>query len=59
MNITAKALQALTAIHNGQRGTVSTQMIDRLSRDHLIDFDLTVNPKQGWYVTDAGREAMA
>ena len=59
MNITAKALQALTAIDNGQRGTVTTQMIDRLSRDRLIDFDLTVNPVQGWYVTDAGREAMA
>lgn len=59
MNITAKALQALTAIDNGQRGTVTTQMIDRLSRDRLIDFDLTVNPAQGWYVTDKGREAMA
>lgn len=58
MSITAKALQALTAIDNGQRDTVTTQMIDRLSRDRLIDFDLTVNPVQGWYVTDAGREAM-
>ena len=59
MNITPKARQALLAIDNGQRYTVTSQMIDRLLGGRLIDFDLTVNPAQGWFVTDAGREAMA
>ena len=55
MNISRKALQALHNIATDNRAAVTSQMIDRLDRDGLIEFDLSVNPDQGWYVTDAGR----
>ena len=55
MSISRKARQALQDIATGNRASVTSQMINRLDRDGLIDFDLAVNPDQGWYVTDAGR----
>lgn len=57
--ITQAARRALRLIDSGCRTVVTNQMIDRLSRDGLIDFDLSVDPVQGWYVTDKGREVTA
>lgn len=54
MALTLNARNALHRIHAGSRAAVTNQMIDRLSRDRLIDFD----PRQGWFVTDAGLAAM-
>lgn len=57
--ITQAAQRALQHIDSGYPMVVTRQMIDRLSRDGLIDFDLSVDPVQGWYVTDKGRGVMA
>lgn len=54
--ITQAARRALRLIDSGCYMVVTRQMIDRLSRDGLIDFDLSVDPVQGWFVTDKGRE---
>jgi len=57
--VTPAARRALELIDSGYRMDVTRQMMDRLSRDGLIDFDLSVDPVQGWYVTNKGREAMS
>lgn len=56
--MTPRARAALVAIRDGQRDTVTRQMIDRLSAARLIDFGLSMDPVQGWYVTDAGHAAL-
>jgi len=54
--VTQSARRALQLIDSGHHVEVTRQMVDRLSRDRLIDFDLSVDPVQGWYVTNKGRE---
>lgn len=57
--ITQAARRALQNIDSGCRMGVTSRMIHRLARDGLIDFDLSVDPVQGWYVTDKGRKVTA
>ena len=57
--VTSAARRALELIDSGHRMEVTRQMMDRLSWDGLIDFDLSVDPVQGWYVTNKGREVMS
>jgi len=57
--VTPAARRGLQLIDSGHRMEVTRQMMDRLSRDGLIDFDLSVDPVQGWYVTNKGRETMS
>ena len=54
--VTQAARRALQLIDSGHPMEVTRQMMDRLSWDGLIDFGLSVDPVQGWYVTDKGRE---
>jgi len=48
--MTAKAAQALRLVRAGRSDEVSWQMIRRLDRQRLIDFD----GQQGWYVREGG-----
>lgn len=56
--ITKKARIALQHLAIGSREGVTSQMIDRLSRERLIDFDLSISPSIGWFVTDKGWNAL-
>jgi hypothetical protein len=58
MNLSLKAQLALLDIATDNRQAVSRQMIDRLCRDGLIDFDWALSPKHGWYITAKGCAAM-
>lgn len=58
MSISIKAHLALIDIATDNRQAVTRQMIDRLCRDGLIDFDLKRSPKHGWFITEKGCQAM-
>ena len=49
--ITPKANAALQAIAEGRQFEITRQMIDRLSKDGLIDFEVN---RDGWFLTDDG-----
>ena len=49
--VTSKANAALQAIAEGRQFEVTRQMIDRLSKDGLIDFAVS---RDGWFLTDKG-----
>jgi len=54
--LTKKATKALHDIAEGNRAAVTNQMIDRLSAQWLIDFDLR---RGGWYLTNHGWNAIS
>lgn len=49
--ITPKANDALHAIAEGRQFEVTRQMIDRLSKERLIDFAVS---RGGWFLTEYG-----
>ena len=57
--VSPAARRALELIDTGYRMDVTRRMLDRLWCDGLIDLGLSVDPVQGWYVTNKGRETMS
>jgi predicted transcriptional regulator len=56
--ITRKAHDALMLINAGKADLLSWQMIDRLSKAHLIDITTGLG-RDGWFLTEKGKEAIS